>query len=344
MTRTSSPAPVATPPLADLHCDTIGLIQNGADILSGTAEWSAGSGGPDAGPTGKPAARGHVDIPRMRAGGVALQTFAAFVAPKVPPDQAFATTVAKLETIEAICRKHHDHLQLIRDTSGAMHAASEGRIGVLLAVENGHAIEESLDRLSELAERGVRILTIVHSKNTTWAASCTDKNAPFDGLSPLGERIVDAMEEMDMLVDVSHCNEAAFWKVARRARKPFIASHSNAWELCKFPRNLKDDQIRAVADAGGVIGINFCPDFLELLRDGRKVTSETVVRHIDYMVSLVGDENVAFGSDFDGIPGTPEDVTGSDCYPVILDLLRQRGYSEETLRRLCWGNVMRVLG
>lgn len=311
-------------PVVDLHCDTVGLMQQGADIISGT--------------------RGHVDVPRMRAGGVTLQTFAAFVSPRTRPGQAYATAAAQLDTIEAACRAYPDHLTLVTDAAGAERAEADGRVGVLRAVENGFAIENDLDRLAGLARRGVRILTVVHSANTDWAASCTDTNAPFDGLSSFGEQVIDAMEEMGILVDVSHCSEAAFWKVAKRARKPFIASHSNAWELCNHPRNLKDDQIRAIADSGGVIGMNFCPDFLELPRETRRVTAETVARHIDHVVKLVGDAPVAFGSDFDGIPGTPEDVTGSDCYTVILGLLRQRGYTDASLRRICRDNALRVLG
>jgi membrane dipeptidase len=313
----------STPRIADLHCDTVGLIQKGADIAAGT--------------------RGHVDIPRMRAGGVSLQVFAAFVPRETAENEAYTTAMAKLDAMEAVCARHPGDLVLVEDAEGARRAAREGRIGVMLAVENGYAIEDDLEKLAVLRRRGVRILTLVHAKNTNWVASCTDTNAPFDGLSAFGEQVVDAMEEMGVLVDVSHCNEAAFWKVAARARKPFIASHSNAWELCRFPRNLKDEQIRALADSGGIIGINFCPDFLELPHDGRRITAETVVRHIDHMVNLVGDEHIAFGSDFDGIPGTPEDVTGSDGYPVILGLLRSRGHSEQSIRRMCWGNVMRVL-
>lgn len=288
--------------------------------------------------------RGHVDIPRMREGGVALQTFAAFVSPTVASGQAFETAISKLDAIQELCARHPDHLQLVRTSRDAEAAAAAGHIGVLLAVENGYAIQESLDKLAELARRGVRILTLVHARNTTWAASCTDNNAPFDGLSEFGERVVDAMEELGILVDVSHCNEAAFWKVARRARVPFVASHSNARALCDHPRNLTDDQIRAIADANGVIGINFCPDFLELPHDGRRVTAETVANHIDHILKLAGDDHLAFGSDFDGIPGTPGDVTGSDGYPVVIDVLRTRGYGEETIRKLCWENVMRLLG
>ena len=237
-------------------------------------------------------------------------------------------------------------------------------------------------------------MTLVHSKNTSWMASCSEERCEFDGLSSFGERVVDAMNGFGMIVDVSHAHESAFWKVAKRVRRsgrPFIASHSNAWELCRIPRNLKDDQIREIADQGGVIGTNFFPSFLDeryhktaverntdiraaatraeqehnrshgrdpiwsdqssqdLGKEYRRrmagiaVTSESIVRHIDHIVRLVGVDHVAFGSDFDGILSTPEDVTGSDGYPLILGLLKERGYSEDSLEKIAWGNFMRVL-
>ena len=233
-------------------------------------------------------------------------------------------------------------------------------------------------------------MTLVHSENTSWMASCSEERCEFDGLSSFGEQVVDAMNQVGMIVDVSHAHESAFWKVAKRMRRsgrPFIASHSNAWELCRIPRNLKDDQIREIADQGGVIGINFFPSFLdeqyhetavERNRDiraaaetaernsrpdarlsdqrsqklgeeyrrrmaGIAVTSESIIRHIDHIVGLVGVDHVAFGSDFDGILSTPEDVTGSDGYPLILGLLKERGYSQASLEKIAWGNFMRVL-
>jgi membrane dipeptidase len=361
--------------IADLHCDTVGRIQAGVDIAAGNP----------AGPSA-----GHVDIPRMRAGEVGLQAFAAYIAPETAPRSAFPMVISKIESIQTMCKTNPDDLVLVTDAKSAERTAAVNKIGILLTVENGQAIDESIENLGTLRQRGVRAMTLVHSRNTSWVASCSEDSCEFDGLSAFGEQVVDAMNEMGMIVDVSHAHESAFWKVAKRLRgsgRPFIATHSNAWELCRIPRNLKDDQIREIADQGGVIGINFFASFLdqsyhetaaerntdfrafaesadkrhgedahgselafqeigtEYRRrlSGVTITAESIVRHIDHIVNLVGDDCVAFGSDFDGILSTPEDVTGSDGYPTILRILSRRGYSEASLEKIAWKNVMRVL-
>ena len=361
--------------VADLHCDTVMRIQAGIDVGAGNTA-------------------GHVDIRRLRDGGVGMQAFAAYVSPHTDPRSAFQLAISMIESIEETCRANPVVLDLVAIAVYAGRVAAEGRVGVLLTVENGHAIEESIQNLEALRRRGVRSMTLVHSKNTSWVASCSEERCEFDGLSRFGKQVVDAMTELGMIVDVSHAHESAFWKVAERMRqaaRPFIASHSNAWELCRMPRNLKDDQIREIADQGGVIGINFFPSFLDeqyhetavernkeiraaatraeqehnrsqgrdprwsdersqkLGKEYRRrmagiaVTSESIIRHIDHIVGLVGVDHVAFGSDFDGILSTPEDVTGSDGYPLILGLLKERGYSEASLEKIAWGNFMRVL-
>ena len=357
--------------VADLHCDTVERLAGGADLAQHN---------PD----------GHIDIPRLRSGEVGLQAFAAYISPQTPEAEAFAATASLLDQIERVCRENPDALSLVADAPTAEAVAADGRTGVLLTVENGHAIEESIDNLESLRQRGVRSMAIVHSKNTAWAASCSEDSCSFDGLSVFGETVVEAMNDMGMIVDVSHCHDTAFWKVARicrRMRKPFIASHSNAWAICSMPRNLKDDQIREIADQGGVIGINFFPSFLdqtyhtvsktrsqemletmagienqhegdptgkaraieELRRSYREkmsdtpVTSDSILNHLQHMVDLVGVDHVGFGSDFDGIPTTPTDVTGSDAYPMILDRLSGMGFSQADLEKIAWGNVMRVL-
>ncbi len=326
--------------VVDLHCDTVGRIRAGVDIGTGNR-------------AGSPA--GHVDVLRLRAGDVGLQAFAVYVSPDTDPKRAFDSAISMIESIEETCRANPEDLEIVANAISAEQAATAGRIGVLLTVENGYAIEESIQNLEALRRRGVRAMTLVHSKNTSWVASCSEERCEFDGLSGFGERVVDAMNELGMIVDVSHTHESAFWKVAacvRRSGRPFIASHSNAWELCRIPRNLKDDQIREIADQGGVIGINFFPMFLDQQhRDAAvarnkeipAVTSESIARHIDHIVKLVGDDYVAFGSDFDGIPSTPVDVTGSDAYPLILRRLTDRGYPKASLEKIARGNFMRVL-
>jgi membrane dipeptidase len=239
---TASFAPSKAHPVADLHCDTVMEIQAGVRL---------GAGNP----------LGHVDVPRMRAGGVGLQVFAAFVAQVTPFELAFRRAQEMLDAVESSVTQEGGALVLVHDKADLDRAQKEGRPGVMLAVENGHAIQKSLSKLIALHERGVRYLTLTHSGSLDWAGSSGDDSGR--GLDDFGRKVVACMEEIGMLVDVSHVNEATFWDVARIARKPFIASHSNASALCPVARNLTDDQLRAVAASGGMVGINFFPGFLD---------------------------------------------------------------------------------
>ena len=138
-----------------------------------------------------------------------------------------------------------------------------GQTAVVLAIENGQAIEDDLGKLEQLRRRGVRSMTLTHAKDLSWAASSGEGRGGFGGLTPFGEKVVTAMNEMDMVIDVSHVHESTFWAVVKHSRKPIIASHSNATALCPMPRNLTDDQLRTIADSGGMVGVNFFPGFLD---------------------------------------------------------------------------------
>lgn len=226
---------------ADLHCDTVFEILAGEDL---------GRGNP----------AGHVDIPRLRAGEVALQFFAMFLSSHSPPDEAFTRTNQYLDALEAEVARHPDHLALAETAADVEQAVAAGRIAVVRAVENGFAIEERLDRIEALRRRGVRYLTLTHSVNLPWAGSSGEQGP---GLTAFGREVVSAMEDLGILVDVSHVSRTCFWDVVQVARKPFLASHSSAHALCPSARNLDDEQLRAVAGAGGVVGINFFPSFLD---------------------------------------------------------------------------------
>jgi membrane dipeptidase len=194
------------------------------------------------------------------------------------------------------------------------------------------------------------------------------------------------MNEMGMIIDVSHVHESTFWAAIKKSKKPIIASHSNSAGLCPIPRNLKDDQIKAIADTGGIVGINFYPGFLNkkyekeqkkrcgdlflMLQDIEKdlwkdpvkrqeamgelgselnarmvdlhVGIESIVDHIEYMVKLVGDDHVGFGSDFDGLPALPSGVSGCDIFPSITGLMEARGFNENAIKKICSENFIRV--
>jgi membrane dipeptidase len=301
----------------------------------------------------------HVDIPRLKEGWVGLQVFAVYVPPETGSG-AFNYANERLAAIKAFIHSDKD-LTSIETASEAKASLAAGKIGIMVAVENGLAIEESLEKLEALRREKVRIMTLVHTRHLPWIASCTDSeifhtSRDGHGLSRFGEQVIDAMNDLGIIPDLSHASEDAFWDVIHRSRKPIIASHSCAWGLCKSERNLKDDQLKALGDLGGVVGVNFFSAFLsEPFRlkfeiDQRKLTPDSppvpmtiIADHIDYMVNIAGEDCVALGSDFDGIPAAPEGVTGSDFYPILETELRSRGYTEKRIEKIFNANFLRLL-
>jgi membrane dipeptidase len=236
--------PSRPPPVCDLHLDTVLEIQGGADLRRGNPE-------------------GHVDLARMRAGGAGLLVFACFIPNVLPHGRAFREATDLLDLIDRTCRDIPDELEKVETAVDAERALAAGRIGILPAVENGLAIESDLGKLEQLRRRGARYLTLTHARHLEWAASSDEPWTGTSGLTAFGREVVRAMEDLGMIVDVSHVHASTFWDVARIARRPFIASHSCAAALCPVARNLTDDQIKAVAASGGMVGVNFFPGFLD---------------------------------------------------------------------------------
>jgi len=327
----------------DLHCDSVSALMEGKDL--------------------RQAVQGvHVDLPRLKAGGVGLQVFAAYISSNTDSDKAYRLANERLDAIQSFAASDN-HLALAESAADTRAVMAAGKTGVMMAVENGLAIENSLEKLESFRRRKVRIMTLVHFRHLPWAASSNDTE-PFApeggsrGLSRLGEQVVDAMNDLGMIPDLSHASESAFWDVIRRSKKPVIASHSCAHRLCAVPRNLKDDQLKALGDSGGLVGVNFFSLFLSdtfrlaYEENGNSVTAAAasvpvpmtlIADHIEHMVNIAGDDCVALGSDFDGIGAVPEGVGGSDFYPVLEAELRNRGYTETRIGKIFNGNFLRVL-
>lgn len=231
-------------PVADLHCDTVAALTGGVNFK-----------------TGHPAVQ--VDLPRLQAGGVGLQFFAAFVVNAVPAGRAFRSVLEQLDTLDEALAAAGDPVCLTDTAAGVAKANREGRIAAIKAVENGHALEEDIRKVEVLRRRGVRYLTLTHGRHLSWAGSSGEPGGDTRGLSPLGREIIRELEECGILVDVSHAGDATFRDVIRIARRPVIASHSNCRALCSLGRNLTDGQLKAVAQTGGVTGINFFAGLLD---------------------------------------------------------------------------------
>ena len=336
----------------DAHCDTIiKVVDEDADILVG--------------------GRGHVHAPDLLSAGVGCQVFACFASLLAHGDQVVRRSRALLEAARSLDGRGPFIMPRSAGELEAL-AGQDDTVGLLLAVEGGEALGGRVEAVAELAALGVRYLTMAWGDNDLTGSSFGDGS----GLSGLGREVLAELERRRVLLDVSHISDAAFEDVEALARRPFIASHSNCRELCDVPRNLTDDQLRAVARSGGVVGINFVSGFLtdeaaaaqrpilakhlagvqqdpgSLARRMSQADAEivhtpmpplsSVADHIDHAREVAGVDAVAFGSDFDGFSFGPRGLSGCRDLPGIVDLLRQRGYSEQELAKICWHNWVRV--
>jgi len=222
-----------------------------------------------------------------------------------------------------------------------------GRVAAIVHLEGADPLAPDLSGLDRWHARGLRSIGLVWSRPNVFA-----EGVPFrfpgspdtgPGLTSAGRDLVRACNERGILIDLSHLNEAGFWDVARLSEAPLVATHSNAHALCPSTRNLTDDQLRAIAGSRGVVGVNFAVGFLRA--DGRSDPATPIteiVRHVDYLVGLMGVDHVAFGSDFEGAL-VPEALGGATGFPLLVAALRAAGHDDEAVEKITHGNWLRVL-
>lgn len=312
---------------------------------------------------------GHLDLPKMRAGGLRGGIFAIFsaygpdtwdqpvprdtgviefdMAPPIGHELAAAHATAAAGRLLALDRTGHLRLARAPADLDAAHDGS-GPPAAVLHLEGAEAIDPGLEALDLWHAAGLRSLGPVWSRTNAFG-----HGVPFvfpgspdtgPGLTEAGRRLVRRCAELGVMVDLSHLNEAGFWDVARLGVGPLVASHAAAWELCRCTRNLTDAQLDAVRDSGGLVGVVFACAFLRAdFADDADTPMSEIVRHVRYIAERVGVEHVALGSDFDGatIPAPLGDAAG---LPRLLDALRTAGFSEAELHAIAWGNWRRVLG
>jgi membrane dipeptidase len=224
-----------------------------------------------------------------------------------------------------------------------------GKFSIFLGLENGSPIGNSLERVGEFYDKGVRYMTLCHSKDNQICDSCASEVKTWHGLSPFGREVVAEMNRLGMLIDVSHVSDETFYDVLECSAKPVVATHSCCRALCDHPRNMTDDMIRSLAAKGGVIQINFYPVFLEegfkeeQMFEAVRPSYTRIVDHIDHVVRLVGIDHVGIGSDFDGIDVTPDGLEDISMMPKVFDEMRRRGYSEADIENVASRNFFNVL-
>lgn len=282
----------------------------------------------------------NIDYNKIKQSGCRYgQIFAAFV-------DKFDIKTSPMKYVMALIRKYHEQIKLNTDIFSHCVSASDiktalesDKIPAILSIEGGEALEGDINALWMFYQLGVRVMTL------TWNYANEICDGVFEsrggGLSDFGKEVVREMNKLGMIIDVSHLSEKGFWDVYELSTAPFIASHSNAKAVCGHCRNLSDEQIKAIIERKGFIGINFYSAFLT---DSEKCSSDDILRHIDYILNLGGENVLGFGSDFDGVDNNlPEDVRTAQDMPVILNKMLQRGYSEELINNVTCNNFLRVI-
>lgn len=285
--------------------------------------------------------KGHLDLPRMREAGVDAEVFAIWTNPKLfGPTQRLRFVLKAIAEFKAICRRNPDTLSLALEPGDVPAAKAAGRIAGILGVEGGHALEGDIGNLARLYRRGVRLVTLTWNNSNEFARSCMARDGRHRGLTRLGRQAIRRMNQLGIIIDLSHASEQTFADVLDASAAPVVCTHSACHALRRFPRNLTDRELRDLGQAGGVVGIVFLPYFIH--RDHAKVTLDQVVDHIEHAVSVAGIDSVGIGSDFDGFGDPPpaglEDVTR---IPALAAKLHERGFSRPEVDKVMGGNFLR---
>lgn len=295
----------------------------------------------------------HINLRKMKQGDYLLQNFALFVNMEACADP-WEHVQELFALYERLMKENADLIVPVTCTEEIERNRLNGKMSALLTVEEGGVCRGSLEKLDILYSQGVRMLTLTWNyQNELGSPNIDRKKKPTlqdtfvpnvsDGLTEMGFAFVERMEELGMIVDVSHLSDAGFWDVARRAKRPFVASHSNARQICPCVRNLTDEMIRALAEKGGVTGLNFCADFLTKAQENtpNPGTVEAVVRHAKHIVKVGGMECLGLGSDFDGID-THAELPGADAMERLWHALVKGGFTQDQADAVFGGNVLRL--
>lgn len=292
-----------------------------------------------------------VDFARMKQGGQMAQFFAMFLMPAgaekflgldkpIDDDDYIAQLSAALKrNVEA----NSDIIAMATNADEMLANWENGKMSAILSIEDGKSINGDIDKIQKYYDLGVRAISLTWNfPNCIGFPNSTDPMVMSKGLTDFGKDAVIRMQELGILVDVSHLSDGGFMDVAKLATKPFVATHSNCRALGPHQRNLTDDMIRLMADKGGVSGLNYGPEFLNADITCKDSTAELIVKHIKHFINVGGVDCVGLGSDFDGIGGSLE-IDSPGKVPVIFDLMRKEGLSEEIIERVAYKNVLRVM-
>lgn len=312
--------------IIDLHCDTImALYQNKSDsLLENNLQ---------------------IDIYKLHKGNYLAQVFAMFVYLKM--GNPYNVCNDMLDIFYQELDKNKEKLGLALNFNQLLENEKKGLVNAILSIEEGGVIEGDINNLIHFYNRGIRMICLnwnfingIGHPNFTLNEK-PDFTTPnnLDGLTPFGFEVVKKMDELGIIIDVSHLSDKGFWDVYNTTKNPFIASHSNARSICNHVRNLTDDMIKAISSRGGVIGLNFCTDFIN--KDAKVTTVIDIVKHAVHIINVGGVDSLAIGTDFDGIDPTTEIRDASEMQKLIF-ALKDAGLSDEDIDKITHKNFLRV--
>ena len=283
-----------------------------------------------------------VDLHKMTEGHLDATIMVAYLEQQGLSDEDLMAATAKadriLNEIEAMVAKSSAHVNIAYTPADLYRLKAEGKKAIMMGIENGYAIGKDIANVERFRNRGIVYMTLCHNGNNQLCGSCRDNEENL-GVNAFGEQVIQEMNRVGMMVDISHAGVQTFYDALDISTKPIVASHSSACALCNHPRNLYDDQLKALAAKGGVAQVTLYNGFL---KEVGQATIEDAIAHLNHMVDIMGIEHVGIGTDFDGDGGIIGCASASELINFTRHLLKER-YSEEDIRRIWGGNFLRVM-
>lgn len=300
---------------ADWHCDTASKIfETGEHLLDSNS---------------------HININKLQSFDSPVQMFAVWLK-KEYYSSAYDKTVEIIKNFKNEINFNLDKIVFVESYDDIL--KNRGKINAMLSIEGAEALEGSIDKLHNLYDMGVRLVTLTWNHKNCVATGVMDSNLG-GGLTEFGKTAVKEMENMGIIIDVSHLSDEGFYDVAKRTDKPFVASHSNCRALCAFPRNLTDDQLKIIGERGGIAGLNMCTAFL---KDNDEASVDDVISHVEHMLNICGEDCISLGCDFDGISKTPVGMEDVTCIENLIGIM-EKNFGLEIAEKIAYKNYLRVL-
>ncbi len=309
--------------VVDAHCDTVHYFTELKDVYDFTQKNTIA----------------QLDLPRMDTGGIKVQFFALYIEPEYKPGNALKRCLQLLDCFYQTVKPCEDRLEVVYNYSDLLRVNKEGKIAAILTVEGGEALEGDLGVLRMLYRLGIRGLGLTWNQRNEIADGVGERETG-GGLTRFGKKVVKEMNDLGMIIDLSHISPKGFYDVLKTTTSPVIVSHANAKKICAHARNLTDEQLKALRENGGVVGLTFYPDFIH----DKNPDLNILLDHFVYISEVAGIDHLGIGSDFDGMQGkTLKGLTDVSCLPSLIQGLLARGFKEKDLQKVLYENFLRVI-